>query len=70
MNINIVKEEISRNINKKVRIVVYGMRNKTNEYVGTINEIYPYIFTVLCDGENKSFSYADVITKEVEMYYF
>lgn len=69
MNINTVKEEISRNVNRKVRVVVYGMRNKVNEHIGTINEIYPYIFTILCDGENKSFSYADVITKEVEIHY-
>lgn len=70
MNINDIKEEIGKNINRKVRIMVYGMRNRTSEYIGTINEIYPNIFTVLCDGENKSFSYADVITKEVEIYYY
>ena len=32
MNINIVKEEISKNINKKVSIAVYGLRNRVNRY--------------------------------------
>ena len=34
-----------------------------------VKEGYPYIFTVLVDNEAKSFSYADVITKEVEITY-
>ncbi len=69
MNINSVREEISNNIGKKVKIKVFGMRNKNNEYIGNISCAYPYIFTVLVSTENKSFSYADVITKEVVIEY-
>ncbi len=70
MSIDQVKEEISKNINRKVKITVYGMRNRVSKYVGTINEVYPNVFTVLCDGENKSFTYVDVITKELEIEYY
>ncbi len=69
MNINIVKEEISKNINKKVRIAVYGLRNRVNKYEGIIYKIYPNLFTVLIDGEEKSFNYRDVITGEVKIKY-
>ena len=69
MNINLVKDEIKKNIGRSVKIKVCGNRNKIDEYIGKINNIYPYIFTVLINGENKSFSYADVITKDVQLIY-
>ena len=69
MNINIVKEEISKNINKKVSIAVYGLRNSVNRYDGIIYKMYPNLFTVLVNGEEKSFNYRDVITGEVKIKY-
>lgn len=69
MNIDMIKGEIEQNVGKKIKIKVNGMRNRTSTYVGTIYETYPYIFTVMVDGEQKSFSYADVITGEVEIHY-
>ncbi len=69
MNINIVKEEISKNINKKVSIAVYGLRNRVNRYEGIIYKMYPNLFTVLVNGEEKSFNYRDVITGEVKIKY-
>ncbi|HIS12620.1 MAG TPA: Veg family protein [Candidatus Onthocola stercoravium] len=69
MNINIVKEEISKNINRKVSIAVYGLRNRVNRYEGIIYKMYPNLFTVLVNGEEKSFNYRDVITGEVKIKY-
>ena len=69
MNIEAIKEEITRNINRNVKIKVNGLRNRTNIYIGKINATYPFIFSVLVDGDNKSFSYVDVITGEVEITY-
>lgn len=69
MNTDQIKEEITNNINKPVRITVYGLRNKSNIFEGVITNTYPYIFTVFVEGENKSFSYADVLTKEVVIEY-
>ena len=69
MNPNFIKENIEKNINKKVEIIVYGMRNKTNKYYGIIKAIYPNIFTIE-DGKNeKSFSYADIITGDIVIKY-
>lgn len=69
MNINIVKEEIKSKINRKVSINVFGLRNRVNRYEGVIYKVYPNIFTVLIDGEEKSFTYRDVITGEVKIKY-
>lgn len=69
MNVDLIKEEISKNFGKDIKINIYGMRNKNYSYFGKINGIYPYIFTVLINGETKSFSYSDVITKEIRIKY-
>lgn len=69
MNINIVKEEIAKKINSKVLISVYGLRNRVNRYEGVIYKVYPNIFTIMADGEEKSFPYRDVITGEVKIKY-
>lgn len=69
MNINIIKDEINKNINRKVSIAVHGLRNRVNRYDGVIYKIYPNLFTVLINGEEKSFNYRDVITGEVKIKY-
>lgn len=69
MNINLVKEEIEKKIQSKVLISVYGMRNRVNYYEGILYKTYPNLFTVLVDGEEKSFCYRDVITKDVKIKY-
>ena len=69
MNTDIIKNEIAKNIGKQVKIKVNGLRNKTNIYIGKLTAVYPNIFSVLVEGDNKSFSYVDVITSEVEIMY-
>lgn len=67
MNINIVKNEIKVELNKKVLVSVYGLRNKIERYEGILYRVYPNIFTVLINGEEKSFCYRDVITGDVKV---
>ena len=69
MNINLIKEEISKNLNRKVFISVHGLRNRINRYEGTIYKMYPNLFTILVNGDEKSFNYRDVITGEVKIKY-
>ena len=69
MNINFTKEEIAKSINKKVIVSVYGIRNRVNKYEGIIYKIYPNIFTILIDGEEKSFPYRDIITGDIKIKY-
>lgn len=69
MNINLVKEEISKKLNSKVMVSVYGMRNRVSRLEGILYKIYPNLFTILVDGEEKSFCYRDVITGDVKIKY-
>ena len=69
MNLNIIKEEIAKNTNKNVLVSVYGMRNRVNRYEGVIYKTYPNIFTILENGEEKSFPYRDIITGDVKIKY-
>ena len=69
MNLDSIKEEIKANLNQAVSITVYGMRNKIENYIGYINGVYPNIFTINTQNENKSFAYADIATKEIKIEY-
>ncbi len=65
MNLDIVRENMKKYLNKTVKIDVYGMRNKNHEYYGVVSGLYPYVFTVLIDGKQQSFNYSDVIIGDV-----
>ena len=53
MNLDIVRENMKKYLNKTVKIDVYGMRNKNHEYYGVVSGLYPYVFTVLIDGKQE-----------------
>ena len=67
MNIEIVKEKLKNNLNKKVVVTVYGLRNKVNKYEGVLYKLYPNIFSILEDGVEKSFSYNDYIIGDIKI---
>ncbi len=69
MNVSDIKEEIKSLINKQVMINVNGSRSRHEMYKGIVNEVYPNIFTVLVNGVNKSFTYADVAIGDVKIYH-
>ena len=69
MNSENVKNMIESNLGKNVKITVYGMRNKKDFYEGKLYKVYPNIFTIIYNGEEKSFSYRDVITKDINIKY-
>lgn len=65
MRIEKIKEEISNMISKKVLIKANIGRNKYEYIEGVILDVYPYLFTIKTDNEIKSFSYSDVLTKNI-----
>ena len=69
MNMNVIRESIERRVGSKVIITVYGMRSKIDKYEGFIYKTYSNIFTIKCNGEEKSFPYRDIITKEIIIKY-
>ena len=69
MTIDKIKEQVKTNQGNIINIKYNGARNKIEVYEAKIKEIYNFIFTVelLDSDEKKSFSYADVLTKTVEI---
>ena len=70
MNLDTVKDNITKNIGKKVIVTVYGMSNTVNKYEGVLYKVYPNIFSIMTDYGEKSFSYNEYITGEVKIRYF
>ena len=69
MNISDIRDEIKTLVNKEIMLKVSGSRAKTTMMKGIVNEVYSNIFTVLVDGVNKSFTYADVDIGDVCIYH-
>jgi len=65
-----IKDNINNNIGSGVKIIYNGSRNKKEEFSGVIKEVYSNIFVIkLENDEIKSFSYSDVLTKTVEIFF-
>ena len=68
MNINIIKKYLSTKIGSNVIVIYYGSRNRKEIYKGILCKVYQNIFTIkLFNGELKSFSYIDVLTKTIQI---
>lgn len=70
MTIEKIKNKIDNRIGDNVKVVYNGSRNRREEYSGVITETYNFIFIVkMEDDEVKSFSYRDVLTNTVEIFF-
>ncbi len=65
MNILKIKTDIKRIVGKKVVAKVNVGRNKYEVYEGIIEKAYPFLFILKLNNEVKSFSYADILTKDI-----
>ena len=65
MNIDNVRSVIAELKGKKVILKINIGRNRYESVIGVIQDIYPYLFTLKCGKDIKSFSYVDVLTKNV-----
>ncbi|MEE1046982.1 MAG: Veg family protein [Clostridia bacterium] len=71
-----IKTDLADNVGHKVRLKAKRGRKQIIEREGVIESTYPSIFTVKLDIQNDiptserrvSYSYADVLTKTVELY--
>ena len=68
-----VGNELLRNVGRKVKIKANKGRNKVDIAEGVISQTYPCVFLIELDHsvsdsvKTMSFSYTDVLTKEVEL---
>lgn len=65
MNPIVIRENLLSHKGERVKVKVYGMRNKTDSFIGVLKDIYPQIFTIETSSTIKSFSYSELINKEV-----
>lgn len=69
-----VRASVRRQCGSRVMIQLDRGRNKVDIQEGVIQKAYPSVFTVLVDDEREenppqllSFSYTDIITKDIRM---
>lgn len=68
MNIQVIRNYLRNKLGSNIVIVYYGSRNKKEMYKGILFKIYKNIFTIrLINGEIRSFSYTDIITKTIQI---
>jgi uncharacterized protein Veg len=68
MNIKKIRDYLRTKIGSKIIVIYRGSRNRKEKYIGILDQMYNNIFTVRCiNGEVKSFSYIDVLTKTVQI---
>ena len=65
MNINLIKEKIKSLCDVKIKIKINLGRNKYEYHEGFIDKIHPNIFTVKTSNCIKTFTYTDVLIKNV-----
>ena len=65
MKIEKIKEEITSMLGKKVLAKIDVGRNKYEYIEGILLNAYPFLFTIKTDNEIKSFSYSDVLIKNI-----
>ena len=68
MNTINIRNYLKTKVGSNIVIIYYGSRNKKDIYKGILCGIYRNVFTIrLVNGEIKSFSYVDVLTKTVQI---
>lgn len=73
-DLNRVRASVSSQCGSKVMIQLDRGRNKIDVQEGVIQDAYPSVFTILVDDEKDenppqllSFSYTDIITRDIRM---
>ncbi|MBR5662082.1 MAG: hypothetical protein IKX00_00345 [Bacilli bacterium] len=69
MNLNVIKDELEKKLNKNVIITEKGMRNRKSIFEGYIYKLYPNIFSIMTKSGEKTFAYSDIATKTIIIKY-
>jgi len=64
-----IRKEMKQNLGKRVKIITKCCRNKSDVFVGVINGVYPNIFTISDGKETKSFSFSELLIKDITLYF-
>jgi len=67
MNPHVIRENLINHKGDRVQVKIFGMRNKTDSFIGILKDIYPRVFTIEVGATLKSFSYSEIINGEVQL---
>ena len=68
MNIKNIKKYLRTKIGSNIVVIYYGSRNRKEIYKGVLCKLYMNIFIIkLVNGEIRSFSYTDILTKTIQI---
>jgi len=60
-----IKHDIMKHLNKEVKVVSRENRNRNEIFFGKVIEIYAHIFIVSNGSNKKSFSYSDILSRDI-----
>lgn len=67
--IETIKNKVRSHLNKEVKVISKENRNRNEVFYGYITEIYNHVFVISNGIEKKSFSYADILSKDINITY-
>lgn len=67
--IETIKNKIRSHLNQEVKIIAKENRNRNEVFYGYITEIYNHVFVISNGIEKKSYSYADILSKDIQITY-
>lgn len=65
--IDSIKSTIKSNLNREVKVISKENRNKNDIFYGYITEIYSHVFIVSNGIDKRSYSYSDILSKDILM---
>ncbi|MDD4187927.1 MAG: Veg family protein [Bacilli bacterium] len=65
--IETIKIEIYNHLNKEVKVVSKENRNRNDIFYGNIVEIYSHVFIVSNGIDKKSYTYSDILARDIQV---
>lgn len=65
--IDTIKNEIKSHLNKEVKVISKENRNRNDIFYGYIVEYYSHVFVVSNGIERKSYSYNDILSRDINI---
>lgn len=65
--IETIKRNIQQHLNQEVKVISKENRNKQDIFYGKISEIYSHVFIVKNNNTKKSYSYTDILSKDINI---
>ena len=65
--IETIKSDIFKHLNKEVKVISKENRNRNEIFYGNIVEIYSHVFIVSNGLEKKSYTYSDILARDIQV---